>query len=124
MSTPTFDAAVFGQKIKRLRKAKSLSQEELAVAINKTVDTVSNIERGISMPRLETVCDLAAVLDVQVYELFYMQDIGAKDKEQIVLIEKIINSLKGQPKAVLEIAFDLVEHLVSLRQQLNLRLKK
>lgn len=124
MSTSTFDAAIFGQKIKRLRKAKSLSQEELAVAINKTVDTVSNIERGISMPRLETVCDLSAVLDVQVYELFYMQDTGVKDKEQVALIEKIIDRLKGQPMAVLEIAFDLVEHLVSLRQQLNIRLKK
>ncbi len=124
MNTPLFDPSLFGQKIKRLRKLKGLSQEELAVAINKTVDTVSNVERGVSMPRLESVCDLAAVLGVPVYELFYMQDMPAKDKQRLALIEGIIAALRGQPIPVVQLAFDLVTHLVAARQELSARLRK
>lgn len=124
MTIPAFTPSAFGQKIKRLRKAKGLSQEELAAAINKTVDTVSNIERGISLPRLESVYDLAGVLGVPVYEFFYLQDIDAREKEHIVLIEKIAKKLKGQPTAVLELALEMVSYLASLPQQLSTRLKR
>lgn len=61
---------LFGNRVKALRKARSLSQEELAEAIGKSVDTISNIERGFNSTRISTVFDIADALHVSFVELF------------------------------------------------------
>ena len=58
-----------GNKIKIARKAKGLTQEDLAEKIDKTVVTVSNIERGIKLPGLSTLNDIRKTLKVSLSEL-------------------------------------------------------
>lgn len=60
----------FGQRVKALRKIRKLSQEDLAEAIGKSVDTVSNIERGFAATKLSTAFDIATALDINFVDLF------------------------------------------------------
>ena len=45
------------------RRAKGLTQEELAAKVGYSVETISNAERGATLPGLELFLELAAVLD-------------------------------------------------------------
>ena len=64
----------FGQNVTRQRRALGMTHEELAEAVGKTIDTISNIERGIQGPRFDLLEDLAIVLECEVYELFLFDD--------------------------------------------------
>jgi transcriptional regulator with XRE-family HTH domain len=52
-----------GVRIKSARKLKGLTQEELAAAVGKAVETISNIERGYVLTGLETLENIGASLD-------------------------------------------------------------
>ncbi len=60
---------LIGKRVREARKDKGLTQEELATLIDKTVETVSNIERGIKLPGLATLEDIRKVLDVKLSDL-------------------------------------------------------
>ncbi|MGE4280234.1 MAG: helix-turn-helix domain-containing protein [Magnetospirillum sp.] len=51
-----------GQNVRTARLACGLTQEDLAERVNRTTETVSNIERGKNPPSLETLHDIAAAL--------------------------------------------------------------
>ena len=50
--------------IKNLRREKGLSQEQFAQALHVTRQTVSAWERGVSQPGLDTLGEMARVLEV------------------------------------------------------------
>ncbi|MBO6267423.1 MAG: helix-turn-helix transcriptional regulator [Synergistaceae bacterium] len=55
-----------GEKIKQAREAKNMTQEEFAEAIGFSTDHVSVIERGVQLPRVDKLVDIANVLGVGV----------------------------------------------------------
>ena len=57
---------MLSQNIKNLRKAKWLSQEELAIKLNVVRQTVSKWERGLSIPDSSMLISLADELDTSV----------------------------------------------------------
>ena len=65
---------LFGRRVKELRKLKRLTQEQLAEAIGRSVDTVSNIERGSSLTRISTADAIAVTLGVTLGEMFEADD--------------------------------------------------
>ena len=60
----------FGKRLQVLRLQAGMTQEELANEIGVTVESISNIERGVYGPKFDNLEKLAAVLDVQAMELF------------------------------------------------------
>ena len=60
----------FGSRLQELRSHAGLTQEELAVEIELTVESVSNIERGIHGPKFDTLEKIADALNVHVIALF------------------------------------------------------
>jgi len=60
----------FGTKLKKLRKEKDLTQEQLAEASEISVDFLSLVERGVNSPSFENLEKLAKALKVSVKELF------------------------------------------------------
>ena len=60
----------FGARLKLLRTEKGLTQEQLADATDLTIESISNIERGIFGPRFDNLERIAAALDMQVQQLF------------------------------------------------------
>lgn len=59
-------------KIKEIRKAKGMTQEELAFKCFCARETIANIENGKNNPSLELADLIAVVLQVNVYEIFEM----------------------------------------------------
>lgn len=57
------------ENIKTLRKAKGLSQEELAIKLNVVRQTISKWEQGLSIPDSEMLVTLSDVLDTPVSTL-------------------------------------------------------
>ena len=57
---------MLNKNIKALRKAKGLSQEELAIKLNVVRQTVSKWEKGLSVPDAEMLVQIAEVLDTTV----------------------------------------------------------
>jgi transcriptional regulator with XRE-family HTH domain len=62
--------AIVGNNVKRLRKAKGLTQEQLAVDSGIDLTYAGGIERGKRNPSLEVLVRIAAALDVRLGELF------------------------------------------------------
>jgi transcriptional regulator with XRE-family HTH domain len=63
----------FGNKLKSLRTQKGLIQEQLADATELSIESISNIERGIFGPRFNNLEKIAAALNVEVVRLFEFQ---------------------------------------------------
>lgn len=53
-----------GRRIKAAREKKRLTQEQLAEYVDLSPMHVSVIERGVKLPKLETLINIANVLDV------------------------------------------------------------
>ena len=59
----------------RLRRTRlSMTQEELAFRSGVSNNMISNVERGIQSPTVETVAAIAKVLDIELYKLFIFED--------------------------------------------------
>lgn len=60
-----------GQKIRKYRKEKGLSQEQLAERVNISVTHMSHIETGNTKLSLPVLVDIAAVLQVRTDDLLF-----------------------------------------------------
>lgn len=115
---------ILGYQVKKRRKAFNLSQEDLAEKIDKSVDTVSNIERGKGAPRLDTALDIANTLGVELFELFQVHDMSTDDKAKMKKLDTILDLLKDQPDEMLDFTLKQTQLLVSLKESFIDKLKK
>lgn len=75
-----------GGQLRALRRAAKLNQAELAERIERTAEAISNIERGKSLPALDTLLAIAQVLGVPIHAFFPDQGLGeAKSPNRIRL---------------------------------------
>lgn len=59
-----------GRRIALLRRARKLSQRDVARLAKVDLSTVSSIERGQGDPKISTIANLARALNVRVADLF------------------------------------------------------
>lgn len=76
-----------GQTIKRLRKERNLTQEELAEQLNVTSQAVSKWENETGMPDISQIIPLVSVFGVSTDVLFGVEGTSAND-EAIKIVEK------------------------------------
>ena len=69
---------VFGDNVRRLRKAKKLTQEKLAEAANCHPNYLGGIERGERNPSLKNILAIAKALDCETSRLFEKVSKGIK----------------------------------------------
>lgn len=84
-----------GQIIRRLRKERNLTQEELAEQLNVTFQAVSRWENGTGMPDISQIVPLARVFGVSTDVLF--GTVGVNDKEEVWKIINNAQSLLTRP---------------------------
>lgn len=65
------DAKVFSERLKAVREAKGLTQEQLSALVDTSPNHLSALERGIKLPRLETFVAIANALDVSADALLF-----------------------------------------------------
>lgn len=59
---------ISGKKIRAARKAKGLTHEDILEKTGVSISTLSNIERELKEPRLDTLRRIADALEVDIYE--------------------------------------------------------
>lgn len=98
-----------GQRIAMLRKQKNISQEEFAEKSGKMINTISNIERGLTDPKISTLVALANALDVEpaylLSEAFHKIQAPQED---------IIEILKQQNTKTLKDVLKQIERLLKI----------
>jgi len=60
----------FGRRTQHLRLAAKMTQEQLADEVGVTIESISNIERGIYGPSFDTLEKLARALKLPVKQFF------------------------------------------------------
>ncbi|MDA8781956.1 helix-turn-helix domain-containing protein [Porticoccaceae bacterium] len=60
----------FGTRLKLLRVERGITQEQLADATDLTIESISNMERGLFGPRFDDLEKIAAALELEVHQLF------------------------------------------------------
>lgn len=83
-----------GLRVKTLRHQHGLTQAQLAEAIDKAFETISNLERGKTAPNFSTLADIAAVFEVPMREFFEAMDEELSSERQQLLTR--LNLLAGQ----------------------------
>ncbi len=95
------DYYAIGQRIRKIRKARGLSQEDLSEKIGISITHMSHIETGNTKMSLQVLVDLAAALEVRTDELLYEQRPSERNAS-IEAITQILNTCTTQQLRVLE----------------------
>jgi transcriptional regulator with XRE-family HTH domain len=60
----------FGKRVQQLRQARKITQEELAEKVGVSIESISNIERGIHGPSFDNLEKIILALQVPAKTLF------------------------------------------------------
>jgi transcriptional regulator with XRE-family HTH domain len=60
----------FGKRVQQLRQARKITQEELAEKVGVSIESISNIERGIHGPSFDNLEKIVLALQVPAKTLF------------------------------------------------------
>jgi transcriptional regulator with XRE-family HTH domain len=82
---------LLGKKIREVRKAKKLTQEQMAELLGVETSSLSNIERGKYYPTSENLSKIIRILEVQPHELFNFCYLASHQE----LLDEIIPALKS-----------------------------
>ena len=94
-------------RIKTIRKARGLTQEDLAAMIERSVDAISNIERGISLAGYDTLDRLALGLNVPIAEFFAEPE--SEGNHRTESIQRLVDAARALDDADLEKATTIIE---------------
>ncbi|ABC24138.1 XRE family transcriptional regulator [Rhodospirillum rubrum] len=70
-----------GRKIRTLRERRGLTQSQLASLLGKSGETISNFERGKVVTSIQTLDQMAKVLNVRLMDFFDGVAVGAADRQ-------------------------------------------
>lgn len=93
----------FGERLKKLRTAAGLTQEQLGNKIDRSTNTISKYESGAMKPTLDVAVDLAFYLKVSLDELFGYESSGSVSTfgltdEQKEIVSQLIFLFRTQNK--------------------------
>ena len=94
-----------GQRIRKIRKAQNLSQEELAEKIGISTTHMSHIETGNTKLSLQVLVSLSEALEVRTDDLIF----GSKKTNRNALIEEIVAELEECTSKQILIFKDIVK---------------
>ena len=89
---------MIGKRLKSARLARGLTQKQLAISIGKSTSIVSQYEKGLKYPRLDTFLKIVDVLDVKPNYILG-KEIGVTYSNTNFIVSKkdleIINKIKS-----------------------------
>jgi transcriptional regulator with XRE-family HTH domain len=105
-----------GTRVITARRRAGLSQEALAAKIRRTPESISNIERGQQLPAIDTLIELATVLQVPLPDFFRsfndQRKLSRERAENEAKIEETVRSLSDTAVAI---AADQIRALIKVR---------
>lgn len=101
-------------RVREIRKAKGLTQEGLAGIIERSVDTVSLLERGKIVPGLDTLEALSKGLETPIRDLLDADGAQPRDPELVALQAAAVLTIRQMRKAKLAVAVRQLKALADL----------
>jgi len=103
---------IVGLKVKQARNQLGLTQEQLAECIGRTVETVSNIERGRTNSTLDTLDEVSRCLKITLSDLLGgFDEFKGKSDRRIKLELKLREIARSLPDGDIEVAVGQIETL-------------
>jgi transcriptional regulator with XRE-family HTH domain len=107
-------AILLGRRLRALRKARKLTQEELGEKSRLSGKFIGEIERGVGNPTLEVLVRVAAALDVHLDQMVRFEETtprGAAPNAArgFVAAERVAEYLSGRPPDEIERALRILE---------------
>lgn len=85
-----------GARVARYRQEAGLSQEGLAEKIGVRPETISRLERGHTLPSIETLAEIGQALSIELHELV---NLGPSKATSNAAIEALISDLVNRSEA-------------------------
>jgi transcriptional regulator with XRE-family HTH domain len=104
---------IIAARLRAARKARQMSQAALAEAVSRTEEAISNIERGLALPRLDLLQKFSALLDVPLEEFVRVPDGDGAVAERARLEMEVQAMVRTLPLQRLRIAVRQVEALAA-----------
>jgi transcriptional regulator with XRE-family HTH domain len=102
---------LFGNRIRELRKAKGMTQEDCAFKAGIDVSYLGYVERGQQSPTLRKIEEIAKSLEVEVAELFYFKTAKSFNKQFDILKDRIISLVEAKDTKASEYLNKILEDL-------------
>jgi len=90
-----------GLKVQALRKSQNLTQEDLAEKVGVSWRTISNLETGRTVPKLELIYDLSRYFNIGMDELLNNRIQTSKTTSRLRLEQEVTESIKTFPDNLL-----------------------
>ena len=104
----SLDYSIIGERIKKARTQKKLTQEELAEKIDVSVAYLSRVERGdtkINLTRLNQICELLQVSKGQILD-------GSSNTSTNYLNNEFSSLLKSCPPEKFKLIYDISKVII------------
>ncbi|AZS52227.1 XRE family transcriptional regulator [Entomomonas moraniae] len=87
---------VIGKAIAKYRKQANLSQEQLAEALGIGYEAVSRMERGVVIPTVDRLIEIAEIVGCPVTEL--LSQTSPRPSDEVVYLHQLLSSLSSANK--------------------------
>jgi transcriptional regulator with XRE-family HTH domain len=101
-------AAVVGRAIARNRVAAGLTQEQVAEQLGIGNEAVSRVERGLVMPNVARLVELADVFDCDITDL--LTEVSSRPSDQARHIARLLSGVSSKDR---EMIVEIVERLTA-----------
>jgi transcriptional regulator with XRE-family HTH domain len=101
-------ASVVGRAIARNRVAAGLTQEQVAERLGIGNEAVSRVERGLVMPNVMRLMELADVFDCDIVDL--LTEVSSRPSDQARHVARLLSSVSSKDR---EMIVEIVERLTA-----------
>ena len=103
---------LLGSQIARIRKERDITQAKLAEMIDVTIETISRLERGVSIPSLRTLETISNALNVPLKELFDFEcTMKSMNSEMEKETKKLLAFLKSKTASEVKMSYRILNGL-------------
>lgn len=105
-----------GARITEIRKTKMLTQAQLAEKVNVSNETISRLERGITIPSIKTLKKIADTLKIPMSTFFDFEDNPPKNPVFERELAKLIALINGQSLKELTLVYNVLKVIFKMRK--------
>lgn len=105
---------LFGKRLKKFRKTKGLTQEQLAEKAGLHHTFIGAVERGSKNPSLESIAKIAEALGISLRELFPPNRLSSEADNEVA---EILDLVQGKSLKDLHLAKTILEDVFSWTKQ-------
>jgi len=100
---------IIGAQIADKRKKRGFTQEHLGELVKVSTETISRLERGVSVPSLKTLEKVSRALKTPLKEFF--ENISEPKNVSPYELSKIMNLLKTRDKEDIEMSYRIIKDI-------------